>query len=205
MPVISKIEVQKNNESRANLYLDDKFYAGISIELCIKNHLKKGMEIEKSELDEMILEDEKGSALSKAIKYMGSALKTSKQIRDYLNKKEYNRQTIDYVLEKMIEYKYLDDEAYARSFILTYSNKYGKLKLIQALKSKGVSDKIIDQVFDENLELNNNIENIAKKYLKNKEITNETYLKLSRFLYSRGYEFEEINRVVNKLKGENLC
>jgi len=40
--------------------------------------------------------------------------------------------------------------------------------------------------------------------LKNKNITNETWLKLSRFLYSRGYEFEDINRIVEILK-EDIC
>ena len=199
---ITGIEFQKKHDDRANLYVDDEFYAGVSVELVMKNRLKKGMTISKEELDEIILEDEKQSAFSKAVKYMSSALKTEKQIKDYLRKKEYNPGTIEYVIAKLIEYKYLDDEAYARSFVLTYSSKYGKLKLIAGLKSKGVSDRVIDNVFNEDLEIKNNIKETAEKYLKNKIIDNNTYLKLSRFLYSRGYEFDEINRVINELKGK---
>ena len=48
-------------------------------------------------------------------------------------KKGYNKNTISHVIEKMEEYKYLDDDAYAKQFVLTYSKKYGKLKLISAL------------------------------------------------------------------------
>ena len=199
---ITGIEFQKKHDDRANLYVDDEFYAGVSVELVMKNRLKKGMTISREELDEIILEDEKQSAFSKAVKYMSSALKTEKQIKDYLRKKEYNPGTIEYVIDKLIEYKYLDDEAYARSFVLTYSSKYGKLKLIAGLKSKGVSDRVIDNVFNEDLEIKNNIKETAEKYLKNKIIDNNTYLKLSRFLYSRGYEFDEINRVINELKGK---
>ena len=199
---ITGIEFQKKHDDRANLYVDDEFYAGVSVELVMKNRLKKGMTISKEELDEIILEDEKQSAFSKAVKYMSSALKTEKQIKDYLRKKEYNPGTIEYVIDKLIEYKYLDDEGYARSFVLTYSSKYGKLKLIAGLKSKGVSDRVIDNVFSEDLEIKNNIKETAEKYLKNKTIDNNTYLKLSRFLYSRGYEFDEINRVINELKGK---
>lgn len=205
MSVITKLEVQKNNPERANLYLDDKFYTGISIELCVKNYLKVDKIIDKEELDALILEDEKGIAFNKAIKYMSSTLKTTKQIREYLYKKDYNKNTIDYVIDKLEEYKYLDDEAYAKAFVLTYSNKYGKLKLISALKSKGVSDKIIDNLFAEQFEMPNSIESVANKYLKNKTITQEVLLKLSRFLYSRGYEFDDINKIVNKLKKDNLC
>ena len=100
----------------------------------------------------------------------------------------------------MKEYNYLDDESYAKSFVLTYSNKYGKLKLISALKSRGISDNVIDSVFSQEIEMSNNIEKVADKYMKNKEKTAQTYVKLSRFLYSRGYEFDDINRVVNKYK-----
>lgn len=203
MSEITGLEVQKKDDKRVNLYLDDKFYAGVSIELIMKYHLRKGMEIGEEYLSQIILEDEKGKALDKAVKYISSTLKTARQIRDYLRKKEYNPQTIDYVIDKMIEYKYLDDTAYAKAFIATYSSKYGKMKLISALKSKGISDNIIDDVFaNDDLKMDNSIENTAKKYLKNKEQNNDTYMKLSRFLYSRGYEFDEIKSCINKLKGE---
>ncbi|MGN0961595.1 MAG: RecX family transcriptional regulator [Christensenellales bacterium] len=203
MSEITALEVQKKDDKRANLYLDDKFYAGVSIELIMKYQLKKGMEINKDFLDEIVFEDEKGKALNKAVKYIGSNLKTTKQIKEYLTKKEYSPQTIDYVINKMLEYKYLDDRAYSKAFISTYSNKYGKIKLISALKSKGVSDEIIDDVFSsQDLKMENSIDTTANKYLKNKIRTEETYLKLSRFLYSRGYEFDDIKNCINRLKGE---
>lgn len=203
MSEITSIEVQKKDNRRANLYLDDKFYAGVSIELIMRHQLKKGMEVDRGFLDEIILEDEKGKALDKAVKYISSTLKTTRQIRDYLRKKEYNSQTIDYVISKMIEYKYLDDVAYAKAFIATYSNKYGKMKLISALKSKGVSDSVIDEVFaSDDLKIDDSIDKTAEKYLKNKIKNNDTFMKLSRFLYSRGYEFDDIKSCINRLKGE---
>ena len=203
MSEITRLEIQKNNQNRANLYLDDKFFAGISLELCIKHHLKVGLEIEEDFLSELILEDEKVKAFDKAINYISSALKTTKQIRDYLRKKDYNPQTIDHVINKMIEYKYLDDEQYCRAFVSSYSSKYGKHKLVAALKSKGVSESIIDKILEEGKELKNSIESVAEKYLKNKERTPEVFAKLSRFLYSRGYEFDQINSCVRNLKNGN--
>lgn len=205
MSLITKLEYQKNNPDRANLYLDDKFYCGISVELCIKEHLKSGIEIDKERLNELILEDEKGVAFSKAINYVSNNYKTKKQVKDYLYKKGYNKNTIIYVIDKMEEYKYLDDESYAKQFVLTYSKKYGKLKLISGLRSKGISDTIIDNLFDGDVEIKSDIESVASKYLKNKILDEKTYLKLSRFLYSRGFEFDDINSYLNKLKKENIC
>lgn len=203
MAIITKIEVQKNNKERANVYIDDKFFGGMNIELVVKYGLKKGQDINESLINEMLFEDLKSEAFNKSIKYIGSSLKSIKQMKDYLKKKEYPEEIIEFVIEKLCEYKYLDDYAYAKSFILTYSNKYGKLKLISNLKIKGVSDNIIEDVFNENT-INNNIENTARKYLKNKIISNEIWVKLSRFLYSRGYEFEDINRIIEILKDE-IC
>lgn len=198
---ITKLEIQKNNKDRVNLYLDEKYYSGISIELVVREHLKVGLDIDEEYLRNLILEDEKGKALAKAIKYIGTNLKTAKQLRDYLRKKDYNPNTINYVMDKLIEYNYLDDENYARAYVLTYSTKYGKLKLKSQLKSKGVSDEIIDKYLDTaNID---SIEKVALKYMKNREFTYENYQKLSRFLYSRGYEFDEINSLVNRLKEEN--
>ena len=200
MPLITKLEVQKNNENRANLYLDDKFFSGVSIELCVKHHLKKGVEIDESELSEIILQDEKNIALSKALKYISGNLKTTKQIRDYLYKKEYAKPTIDYVISKMEEYKYLDDEAYANAFVLTYSNKYGKLKLKTMLKSKGVGNDILDNLFEE-VEISSSIDAVASKYMKNKTLDDKTKTKLIRFLISRGYDYDEVKSCVEKMRG----
>ncbi len=197
MPEITKLEVQKNNKERANLYIDEKFYAGVSVELCIKHHLKKGIEIDVDELDKLILEDEKESAFTKAIKYISSNLKTTSQIKDYLHKKGYCDNTISYVIDKMTDYKYLDDAAYARAFIHTFSSKYGKTKLISALKSKGITDYVIEDVFAEGVQMQDSIESVANKYMKNKDVTLQALNKLSRFLYSRGYEFDEINKIVD--------
>jgi len=151
----------------------------------------------------VLFEDLKSEAFNKAIKYIGSSLKSIKQLKDYLKKKEYPDEVVEFVIDKLCEYKYLDDYNFAKSFVLTYSNKYGRLKLMSQLRMKGVDENIIDDVFNEN-KVESNIENIARKYLKNKNITNETWLKLSRFLYSRGYEFEDINRIVEILK-EDIC
>jgi regulatory protein len=199
MPEITKIEVQEKNKTRANLYLDDKFFCGIAVELCVKHNLKKGIDIDENFLQEIVFEDEKCKAMNKAVSYISSTLKTAKQIRDYLKKKEYSQITIDYVIDKMKEYKYLDDEAYARAFINTYSNKYGKMKLKSALRSKGIKDDIIESVLSEDLKIESSLSKVAEKYLKNKEIGRETLNKLSRFLYSRGYEFDEINSYISAL------
>lgn len=195
---ITKLEVQKNDKNRVNLYVDDEFYSGIPAELVYLEHLKTGLEIDEKDLKKIIFENEKSKAMSRVTKYIGSSLKTQKQIREYLRKKEYSSETIEYVLSKLIEYDYIDDQKYAQAYVLTYGKKYGKLKLKSQLKVKGVSEEIIESVLKDNKV--DSIESVASKYLKNKVLTPEVSQKLFRFLYSRGYEFDEINSYINKIK-----
>ena len=195
---ITKLEVQKNDKNRVNLYVDDEFYSGIPAELVYLEHLKTGLEIDEKDLKKIIFENEKSKAMSRVTKYIGSSLKTQKQIRDYLRKKEYSDDTIEFVMSKLVEYNYIDDKKYAQAYVLTYGKKYGKLKLISQLKIKGVSEEIIECVLEDNKV--DSIESVASKYLKNKVMSYEVCQKLFRFLYSRGYEFDEINSYINKLK-----
>lgn len=197
--IITKIEIQKNNDDRVNIYLDNRFYCGMSLEIVMKQNLKVGSDIDTAKLDNLILDDEKYKATEKAVKYISNNLKTTKQIKDYLKKKNYSEITINYVLEKLKEYEYINDENYAKSFILTYSKKYGRLKLKSLLIQKGISELIINSLLEE--VKSDNLELVATKYLKNREINSNTYVKLSRFLYSRGYDFDEINSFINRLKG----
>ena len=195
---ITKLEVQKNDKNRVNLYVDDEFYSGIPAELVYLEHLKTGLEIDEKDLKKIIFENEKSKAMSRVTKYIGSSLKTQKQIRDYLRKKEYSDDTIEFVMSKLVEYNYIDDKKYAQAYVLTYGKKYGKLKLKSQLKVKGVSEEIIECVLEDNKV--DSIESVASKYLKNKVMSYEVSQKLFRFLYSRGYEFDEINSYIDKLK-----
>ena len=195
---ITKLEVQKNDKNRVNLYVDDEFYSGIPAELVYLEHLKTGLEIDEKDLKKIIFENEKSKAMSRVTKYIGSSLKTQKQIRDYLRKKEYSDDTIEFVMSKLVEYNYIDDQKYAQAYVLTYGKKYGKLKLKSQLKVKGVSEEIIECVLEDNKV--DSIESVASKYLKNKVMSYEVSQKLFGFLYSRGYEFDEINSYINKLK-----
>ena len=195
---ITKLEVQKNDKNRVNLYVDDEFYSGIPAELVYLEHLKTGLEIDEKDLKKIIFENEKSKAMSRVTKYIGSSLKTQKQIRDYLRKKEYSDDTIEFVMSKLVEYNYIDDKKYAQAYVLTYGKKYGKLKLISQLKIKGVSEEIIECVLEDNKV--DSIESVASKYLKNKVMSYEVSQKLFRFLYSSGYESDEINSYINKLK-----
>ena len=56
---ITKIEVQKRNKNRVNLYLNDEFFCGLSLETVVRNHLKEGQNISEQDVEYLKNETEK--------------------------------------------------------------------------------------------------------------------------------------------------
>ena len=200
MAIITKIEAQVKNKDRVNIFLDGEFSLGCSLELALTHHLKEGGEISSEQLEQLVFENEKSAALSKAVTLLGKNLKTKSQMRKYLTEKGYSPQIINYVLEKLAEYNYINDENYAKIYVRSVKNKYGKIKIKTELKLKGVSEKIIDEVLLEFESEEDVILTLATKYLKGKEPTYENLSKLYRFLLSKGFEYDEVSRCVKSFK-----
>ena len=99
MSQITSIEQQKKDKTRCSVYVDGAFYCGLKIEIAIKHHLKAGMEIEKSRLDKIQLDNEKIQATEKAMNHLSATLKTKKQMSDFLAGKGYTQAVIDYVIQ----------------------------------------------------------------------------------------------------------
>ena len=68
------------------------------------------------------------------------------------------------------------------------------------VKLKGVSEKDINLVMEEFETEDDIILNLANKYVKNKEITTEILSKMYRFLLSKGFEYDDVSRVVKSFK-----
>ena len=74
---ITKLEVQKRNKDRVNLYLDDEFYCGLSLEAVVKYALKVGQELEIQKLEFLQNDSEREIAQNKAMAYISKYQKSS--------------------------------------------------------------------------------------------------------------------------------
>ena len=101
MNEITSITPQVKDKRRCNIYIDGRFCCGLTLETAVKNRLKVGMIISPETLSAMQLESEKDTALDKALLHVSTTRKTEKQVRDFLTKKGYLADVIDYVLEKL--------------------------------------------------------------------------------------------------------
>lgn len=197
MPKITDMQIQKNNKTRANVYIDGEFAFALEMLTVMKLGLKIGQEVSAERLSEAVFDSEKSVAFDKAMNYLGRGMKTCKQMRDYLSQKGYPGQIVEYVIAKLKEYRYLDDNIYAQTYVEQNVRTKGTRRLKQELVQKGISVSQAEEYsqIDGELALDN-ATRLAEKYMKNKPHDLKTLQKLQRYLVSRGYGFDTVNTVV---------
>ena len=197
MSEITSIEPQVKDKARCNVYVDGRFYCGIKLEVAIKYHLKAGMHIEKSQLDEIQLETEKSQALDKAMTHLSATMKTAKQMRDFLSKKGYTEAVQDYVLERLNYYKFIDDYAYCRAYVESVHGK-GKRAIEMDLIKRGADRSAIDDVLSETEEDGEEAFAVLQKYMRGKPTDKQTLYKGFKFLLSKGYGVDTAKSALEK-------
>ncbi len=203
MAIITKIEVQKNNDKRVNLYLDNEFFCALQMYVCVKNNLKEGLQISREKLDDLLLQTERDEAMNKVANLLSKTIKTEKQVQDYLYKKGYSPVTVRFVLSKLKEYEYINDEKYIDAYIKTYRKKYGVYKIQSELLQKGIKKDILESSISSFQSSKDVVRAIAEKYMKNKVVDNSNLQKLRQHLAYKGFTWDEINSVVSSFNSNN--
>ena len=204
MNEITEITPQVKDKRRCNIYVDGRFYCGLTLEATVKNRLKVGQIIDPERLSEIQLESERNTAFDKALTHMSATQKTEKQMRDFLQKKGYLSAVVEYVIEKLHSYNFLNDGEYAESYVESAAKRKGGRLIRMELRKKGVSDEKIDNALgglDEEREIQTARE-ILQKYMRGKTSDTETLQKAFRYLMGKGFDYESIK---SALKADGDC
>lgn len=143
------------------------------------------------------------SPFNKALKYLSYRPRSTKEIVDYLSKKNFSEEDIKETLEKLNEYKFLDDAEFSRIFARSRQNK-GKSKRIISieLRQKGISK----QTAEKTLEESQDDLRTARKYIEkkigqfNKLPKDEKKKKIINRLRLRGYNWDVISKILEETK-----
>ena len=199
MNEITAITAQVKDKTRCNIYIDGRFCCGLTLETVVKNRLKVGSIVGAEELALMQLESEKNTALNKALGFLSATRKTEREVRSYLNKKGYLPVVSDFVVEKLREYGFINDEEYAEAYAECASKRKGGRRIRMELKNKGLSDGAIDSALsglDGEQELET-AKGILEKYMRGKEADKNTLQKAYRYLMGKGFDYEIAKSALN--------
>ena len=205
---ITKIkQIAKTN--RYHLYVDDT-WAGIFLDMTLAmTKWKTGQEIDEQEFRQVKSENDRKLSFDMAVSYMEKYVVSEKGIKDYLKKKTFDEKTIKQTTEKLKEYGYIDDEKFAQNYFDSLSENKGKRVIANKLKSKGISNEIIENLM-ENVDEEKQIEQatiLAQKFVKNREKSPKTKQKCLAHLIYKGYDYsvalKACKNITDLCEGEN--
>lgn len=204
MSVITKIEVQKKNQDRVNIYVDEKFFMAIYKELVFTFNLKKGDNIDEDNLRQILKDEMFLKGKNKALNILSKASQSERKIKEKLVE-DFEEDVIERVIEFLKKYNFINDDELASKIVNTNVNlnKYGKNKIKQNLYNKGIEKSAIDEAIsniDQDAEYENALYLAQKRYARVKnEDPKKAYSKIANHLAYKGFNYDIIKRVLNKV------
>jgi regulatory protein len=210
MAIITKITAQQKNTERFNVFVDygkgkgEEFAYSVDGDVLIKFQLKKGMELDDFSSLEIQYQDSIRKAYNLAVNYLSWRMRSEKEVKDYLVKKEMDEPIINEILHRLSTQKYINDEDFAIAFVRTQVNSTdkGPNEIKRELREKGIAEGIQIKVLKE-FPLEQQIERatkISEKFFQKntKESGKVLKQKLENLLLRKGYSFEVISIAVNE-------
>ena len=204
MSKITRIEVQKRNKERFNIYIDEVYAFSVNGELVYKENLEVNEEVDEERLHKIAQKENLLKCKNTALRIIERSYKTEKEIKERLIEKGYDLESILPVVDFLKEYSFIDDSAYIKMYIKDRIRSQGALKIKYALIRKGIDpNEIEDNLTNLNKDEERNValELVKKKHSQLVGKENDTYKlsnKLCRFLVGRGYDYALAKDVIKK-------
>ena len=188
------------DDGRAYLFYD---------EIILKYQLLYKNELAEEELEIILKENDSFRCYYTALELLNRVVKSSKEVDGYLIKKEFSKKDREQAIVKLQKQGYLNDLAYAKSFvhdqILTTSS--GPLTIKAKLLKKGISENDFQEAikeYDEEIE-KTKIKKIVMKALKGNSNKSIAMLKRTIFqkLISDGFNKNLIELELDNLKQDD--
>lgn len=142
---IKTFQKQKNGQYRLQLEDGEEFF--VYEDLILKYELLLHKQLTDEMRKQLEIENKKQEAYYTALRYLKRQIRSQKEVEDYLKRKEYGKEMIEYSISQLKKQGYLNDQSYAKSFVshqLLFTSN-GPAKIRQELQKKGIDEiEIVD-------------------------------------------------------------
>jgi regulatory protein len=204
---ITLVQQQQKSPHRFNIFVDDHYAFSVHENVLVKHRLIKGQRIDQNQVHLIIEDEEQQKAYSEALRFIGRRPRSIKEVRMKLTQKEYESSVIDWVINRLTEQKYIDDEQFAKLWTdhRILSHKKGRRWVRQELLQKGISREHITyalEQLDEEDEYRSAYQVAVKKWNTQKDNSQQSRQRVAAFLQRRGFSNSVVRRVLIELKDQ---
>jgi regulatory protein len=206
--VITRITPTQRDPERVSVFIDEKFAFALPAILVAQRGLKRG-----ETLDEAAVRELEGIAVAEkateaALNFVSYRPRSEREVRDRLRQRDYPPAAIDYAIEKMRGWRYLDDKGFAEFWVESRVEHFprGRRALLSELRAKGVDRDVAGEVIDSlDLDEESAALELARKRLRSlSNLDPQTQRRrLSDYLARRGYGWDVVGPVLRRLLEKN--
>ncbi|MCI6886214.1 MAG: recombination regulator RecX [Lachnospiraceae bacterium] len=145
------------------------------------------------------------TARESALTMLERSDRTEKEIRQKLHEKGYEAEAIDEAVAFLKEYRYVNDAEYAAKYTRVYSTRKSIRQIRCELERRGVARAVIDEALTENdVDEEAQIRTLLLKkgYQPGERMEAAAYRKLTGALTRKGFSYEAIRRVTDRMDEE---
>ena len=187
------------NPDRVNVFVDGSFALGLAA--TVAADLRIGQQITQAELEQLDKRDEVHRARERALNLLARRPYSSSEISRNLRRHQYDGETIQNVIDDLIEANLIDDNAFAAYWVEqreTFRPR-SRLALRQELSQKGIERDIVTDALssvDEVESARRVAQKQAGRWRGLPEV--EWRTKMTRFLMRQGYPYDVVSEVVTE-------
>jgi regulatory protein len=200
---ITALKAQKRNSQRINVYLDDEFAFGLSRYAAA--WLQVGQILSPEKIKELQDVDAQEVAYQRAVNFISYRPRAEAELRKNLEKHNTPDEIIAEVLDRLRRSGLVDDVQFAQTWVENRSTfrPRGRRALVAELRKKGVGDEAIDEALCDLDEDNLAYQAALKQSRKYAKLGWQAFRqKMSAFLARRGFNYEVVKPVVERVWSE---
>jgi regulatory protein len=204
---ITSIQSQVHDPDRVSIFIDGQFSLGVARDVADEFGLRKDDVLDEAALAELVAREGLHKATTAALNFLAYRPRSEGEIRQRLRKGGFPEPAIDYTIEKLRDWHYVDDADFARRWIENRSTHRprGARLLTQELKAKGIDSQVMAEAIEE-AELDEPADALTIARQRARQLADLDQdvreRRLSGFLARRGYGFDIIRATLNELRGE---
>lgn len=202
MSKVTAVRAGKGCRRRVNVFLDGKFALSLEAEAAAKAGLKTGQELSKSQMEALAVSDRFYRCLSAALHYLSYRPRSESEMREQLERRGFDGDSVEAVITKLKEQELVDDVAFAQFWKdnrQSFSPRSQWLIRLE-LSRKGVATDIVEEVVNE-IKDDESAHRAALRKARSLSLSDREDFRrrLGYYLKRRGFNYEVISRIVERL------
>jgi regulatory protein len=203
---ITRITQRRRDRGRFAIEIDGRPGVTVSEDVLFRTGLQVGDAIDAAAIEDLLARDELSRATDAALNFLSYRPRAEREVRDRLRRGGFPTETIDQVIVRLQEWRYLDDADFARRWVENRAagRPRGQRLLQQELRQKGIdAETAREAIAEAELDEAAAAEELARRRLP-AYVGEEPAVvrrRVGAYLARRGYGFDVIRTALERAMG----